>query len=984
MRKTLTLLLALSLGSAIGWSATTYRVGTSGVTSPTKGLILSDNNAPVKVSLESNASFRHTATHDILPDGEKISTYGSQSISIRQSDDNSTRIKLEVNQTINDVYIYFTGADGSWRNVYLESSNNQISTDSYSERTPYHTNSSGSTEYAYISTVSRLSSGTYYISTKGFSGGFVGLKYTVTSNASRPTNPTQGVSPTSDDTVWDFNDVSGNGNVQNEPDTYKSTDASDYYSYAWLYNRNYLSYKETFKGELIAFKGEYPIRKGQYAQNGTLYFYAESDGAIRVTFSDTGTSANADPASAHKRYLVINDERTNYWTSREYTGEGAYPAQLNVTTGLIPVKAGYVYINGTADNDELSGSITVSRVEYIKYNEDKEPGNIVAVTSDTFSQRTFSWDDKLNSVSTWSYGGYKHNTHGLVGGVDDNGIIYYSSEFKGNDTAADDDNTNGNITFYAPSADNPNYWLSCSFGSTIYVPVMHSDGTITITCTQDDYTGNSAGDRYFELYKEGSNNPRGILPLQKTSSLTFTKDDISTYNGGEYLKLVSHFDENYWKSYKGEYAYKGEMKVYTISVALSEVAYTPQEVETDYDHEILGNHRHAIFNWTQGDVYTEGYHYGTLTLSDGSLLIGEDPEGSGTKSETETIHSYRNGDLVKYKTNYYGSLQFLSNVDYTIKAPRGYYITTSVRVHGYNNKNKSKTDDDTNIFEDAYVSAFNNGVFTNEDNTFMKFPRDDSNARTTTLDFTVPASESILFNFSDGQVLGVVDAVLVRQEVVPTIGSKVFFVPKGSDEAKDLSMEDTHNSLGKIYYKPASENEELWWYFHPKNAPANPRGNWEYINSADDSLYPADSEGVKDQNITKKFSVRNYKFVRAIGHFSTNELKGINDVYDTESNYKSTETTPQNLVMPLADSDYDSYPITLDIDESGTFYFYIKDTSTNLNSLLAISSFDFPTGIENVEIDNALDGAIYNIYGQKVDKTYRGLVIKNGQKYFQR
>ena len=43
------------------------------------------------------------------------------------------------------------------------------------------------------------------------------------------------------------------------------------------------------------------------------------------------------------------------------------------------------------------------------------------------------------------------------------------------------------------------------------------------------------------------------------------------------------------------------------------------------------------------------------------------------------------------------------------------------------------------------------------------------------------------------------------------------------------------------------------------------------------------------------------------------------------------------------------------------------------------------TGINNVE--NATtdkDGAIYNLAGQRVGKDYKGVVIKNGQKYIQR
>lgn len=43
------------------------------------------------------------------------------------------------------------------------------------------------------------------------------------------------------------------------------------------------------------------------------------------------------------------------------------------------------------------------------------------------------------------------------------------------------------------------------------------------------------------------------------------------------------------------------------------------------------------------------------------------------------------------------------------------------------------------------------------------------------------------------------------------------------------------------------------------------------------------------------------------------------------------------------------------------------------------------TGIENVETDNNADShLIYNIYGQPVDRNYRGIVIRNGKRYIQR
>jgi hypothetical protein len=42
------------------------------------------------------------------------------------------------------------------------------------------------------------------------------------------------------------------------------------------------------------------------------------------------------------------------------------------------------------------------------------------------------------------------------------------------------------------------------------------------------------------------------------------------------------------------------------------------------------------------------------------------------------------------------------------------------------------------------------------------------------------------------------------------------------------------------------------------------------------------------------------------------------------------------------------------------------------------------TGIQNVQVKKATDNAIYNLAGQKVNASYKGIVIKNGKKYIQK
>lgn len=109
-----------------------------------------------------------------------------------------------------------------------------------------------------------------------------------------------------------------------------------------------------FNGNTISFKGQYPIRKNKFAQNGTLHIKTTVPGTLQVSFSDTGSSPSA---SAVKRYLVVNGVQTEYWSSRPNNGDNPYDGQLNVVSGEIEVPAGDVTIAGTS-------AIQVSKVVF--------------------------------------------------------------------------------------------------------------------------------------------------------------------------------------------------------------------------------------------------------------------------------------------------------------------------------------------------------------------------------------------------------------------------------------------------------------------------------------------------------------------------------------------------------------------------------------------------------------------------------------------
>lgn len=159
--------------------------------------------------------------------------------------------------------------------------------------------------------------------------------------------------PVSSETIWDFSKLVANtsSSLYNSSDqaiklseetTPSITDDVVYADY----DGTHVTFGAEFDATSIAFTGQYPIRRNQFAQNGTLHFKTSVPGTIVVKFSDTGSSASA---TAVKRYLVVNGKPTEYWASRQNNDpDVGYAAQLNVTSGDIPVPAGDVTITGTS------------------------------------------------------------------------------------------------------------------------------------------------------------------------------------------------------------------------------------------------------------------------------------------------------------------------------------------------------------------------------------------------------------------------------------------------------------------------------------------------------------------------------------------------------------------------------------------------------------------------------------------------------------
>ena len=238
----------------------------------------------------------------------------------------------------------------------------------------------------------------------------------------------------SEETEWDFSSNAITGNVQ-----FSNDDLTTEYVYADIHG---LTFTSDFNSEAIAFKGEYPLRDSKYAQNGELHFKVSGSGTIVVKFTDTGTSSSNSSSSAYKRYLSINGTKTEYWTSREYTGDGAYAAQLDITTDEISVDAGDIIIKGVKEDGT---SIAAIRVSYIKFTPAATTVAVTGVTVDGTAEvevgktvtltATVAPENATNKNVTWE----SDNTKVAI--VDADGVVTGVAEGTANITVTTvDDN----------------------------------------------------------------------------------------------------------------------------------------------------------------------------------------------------------------------------------------------------------------------------------------------------------------------------------------------------------------------------------------------------------------------------------------------------------------------------------------------------------------------------------------------------------------
>lgn len=116
-----------------------------------------------------------------------------------------------------------------------------------------------------------------------------------------------------------------------------------------------------------------------------------------------------------------------------------------------------------------------------------------------------------------------------------------------------------------------------------------------------------------------------------------------------------------------------------------------------------------------------------------------------------------------------------------------------------------------------------------------------------------------------------------------------------------------------------------------------------------------------------------------------NAAMGIAEVNNDSSDLDYQEATK------VADSDVNAFSINLPFtgnSTKGSLYIATKDSESAAYAVKGTYNVSITrnveTGVESVVMSSVNDNAIYNVFGQKVDETYKGIVIKNGKKYIQR
>lgn len=735
----------------------------------------------------------------------------------------------------------------------------------------------------------------------------------VTVNYSAKTVPTT-LQSISEATSWDFDtDVTYSGKAD-----YTMTDTEKEIVYA---DYDQLSYKATFNASALAFKGKYPFRNSnkKFAQEGTLKFNTTVPGTIVVKFSDTGSGASA---TAVKRYLIVNGEQTDYWTSRENNGDAPYAAQLDVTTGEIEVPAGDVTITG-------SSAIIVSKIVFTPKAE--EPATVATITvpetitDGKYYYTTFSSDKALDFSDVEGIEAYT--------GVKKIGTDAYLTL-----TQVEQIPANTGVVIKAAKA--KDYTIPFAEGD-VEAPEANdliaavetvSSSTVTNSYLIGNYMSSFFGDYLYFRSTDGY----GDIPAG-SAYLSLTDDESEKAYGTVYVQFPTAPGEVVTAANIGELKAMTEAATVELTLTNAQVTFSEYDSESGVDAFVLNDAFGAIV--IKGSEVTE-------YLTEGSVL-----NGKVTIDLQVADYSMLGGGIMKAY-----SLDMTSAMDLAY-ATMG--MVTNVTVTEGTAEPIEVTEDN---FTDYILSGYDwrfvkfaNAVFNASKNTFSFL--DGGLETQISDDFKAIVDESM---FTDGAVFEVTgfindnpfasDPVFTPVTVTPlastltvTVGTDGYatfcsdkaldFTEATSIKAYTATLSGTDITFTRIYNVPANTGVLLW----------ADGGASEEIPVVDGG----DVTGI--QNVLKG----------TLEAMPAGSLTGKYILAKKDENigfYKAGETATL-----AAGKAYIEAPAGARIILPG------GET----------------TGINGVEAAEA-DAAVYNLQGQRIQKAQKGLNIKNGRKYIVR
>ena len=123
------------------------------------------------------------------------------------------------------------------------------------------------------------------------------------------------------------------------------------------------------------------------------------------------------------------------------------------------------------------------------------------------------------------------------------------------------------------------------------------------------------------------------------------------------------------------------------------------------------------------------------------------------------------------------------------------------------------------------------------------------------------------------------------------------------------------------------------------------------------------------------------------------EVEGPGDIYVVAAHASSNgdprvlkvAAVVDNDITPLEDVSFDaneikSFTVKYDQNKAAKILIYSAKSGMNIYDI-KFTPANVSNGISNINVDSAKAGKIYNMAGQQVSGSFKGLVIKNGKKY---